>query len=470
MEPTDYLNALRRRWLVVLVLALIGASVGAYFAISTPSQYRATSSVYVTAQRASSSQEVFAGNEFSVAAVQSFIQLATMPAVLKPAIDELGLHESPARFAKSVSATSQSDTVIIDITATDGSAARSAAVSRAVADSLVREASALAPRADGRPALSLTVVSAAETPAVPFAPSRPLFVVIGLVLGLAAGVLVALLRAVFGNQVTSERDLARATDAPVLGRIGRFSGTAVIRRDPLSAVAEEYRRIRTNLEFADIDAAARVVVITSAQPGEGKSTTALNVALAMAESSQKVLLVDADLRKPSVAVNTGLDGSVGLTTVLLGRARLTDAVQDFGDTGLKVLPSGELPPNPSQLLGSAAFARLVETLRKDYDYVVVDAPPLIPVTDALKLVPLADGAVLVALNRSTRVGEFARAVESLELINATLLGVVLNQAQVLVKQAYYGNSGDAGKRKSGRVRKTVTAVKVQQPAMSSESR
>jgi polysaccharide biosynthesis transport protein len=168
------------------------------------------------------------------------------------------------------------------------------------------------------------------------------------------------------------------------------------------------------------------MVVTSAMPGEGKSTVAMNLALALAEVSDRVLLVDADLRRPTVADRLELEGAAGLSTVLIGRADVEDVVQEWGPHGLDVLTSGAIPPNPAELLASPAMRELAERLAARYEVIVWDAPPVLPVTDTLLLARHADGVILLTNARTTRRAQVAEALESLKRAETRILGVVLN--------------------------------------------
>jgi capsular exopolysaccharide synthesis family protein len=203
---------------------------------------------------------------------------------------------------------------------------------------------------------------------------------------------------------------------------------------PHSPQAEAYRQLRTNLQFLQVGGAAaddapggRVLTVSSSVAGEGKSTTAANLAVALAETSARVLLVDADLRRPALAGFLGLEGAVGLTTVLLGQAERGDVVQEWGTAGLQVLPSGPLPPNPTELLGSPAMRRLLDELRAEYDYVVLDSAPLLPVADGAVLAAQVDGTVLLANVTKVRRHQVTEALTTLGRVDAPVLGLVLNQ-------------------------------------------
>ncbi|MDX6212189.1 MAG: tyrosine-protein kinase, partial [Frankiales bacterium] len=181
------------------------------------------------------------------------------------------------------------------------------------------------------------------------------------------------------------------------------------------------------------------IVITSSIPQEGKSTTTANLAITLAQAGLKVVLVEADLRRPKLMQYLGVEGAVGLTSVLIGRVTLDDALQPWGNGSLMVLPSGPTPPNPSELLGSQGMAELIASLEQQADIVLVDAPPLLPVTDAAVLAKICDGALLIVRHGTTTREQVTRAAESLRVVDAHLIGNVLNMAPAKGPDAYgYG--------------------------------
>jgi capsular exopolysaccharide synthesis family protein len=218
----------------------------------------------------------------------------------------------------------------------------------------------------------------------------------------------------------------------------------IVQSSPHSHRSEAFRRLRTNLQFLDIADQPKTIVVTSSLAGEGKSTTAMNLAITLADAGSRVALVDADLRRPSIAEYMGLEGEVGLTTVLIGRADLKDAIQQWGSGSLYVLPSGQVPPNPSELLGSGSMAKLLAQLSSQYDVVLIDTPPLLPVTDAAILAKITGGAVVVAAADQLHRQQLSAGLGSLQDVGARVLGVVLNR--VAHKQtdgySYYDYTGD----------------------------
>ena len=194
-------------------------------------------------------------------------------------------------------------------------------------------------------------------------------------------------------------------------------------------VAEAYKMIRTNLMFALANTDNRVVVFSSAEPGAGKSTLCANLAISMAQAGKKVILLDADMRKPVQHRNFRVSKTLGLSKILGGLNDVNECIYKQLIPNLDLIPSGSIPPNPSELLGSARMAALTEELRKRYDFVFVDTPPLGIVTDALALAPQAAGVVLVARHKQTMYDELSTAIENIKQINASLLGVVLTDTQ-----------------------------------------
>ena len=222
------------------------------------------------------------------------------------------------------------------------------------------------------------------------------------------------------------------------------SSPLVIYGDPQAPLAEAFRQLRTNVQFMDVDTEHKVILVTSASSGEGKSTTVCNLGLALAEAGTSVLIIDADLRRPSVARCLGVDGSIGLTNVLVNRVPVERAVQPLAPA-LDVLPSGLLPPNPSELLGSERMVNLLLALRGSYDVILIDTSPLLPVTDAAVLAPRADGVLVVVRHGRTTVQDLQSARSALDAVSARVLGSVLTMAAHTGKQTYRTNAPPASK-------------------------
>ncbi|MBD3782268.1 MAG: CpsD/CapB family tyrosine-protein kinase, partial [Micrococcales bacterium] len=225
----------------------------------------------------------------------------------------------------------------------------------------------------------------------------------------------------------------------------------IVEVDPRSPRAEAFRSLRTNLRFVDAANHPRTIVVTSSIAGEGKSTLTANLALTMAQAGSRVCLVEADLRRPKVLDYMGLEGAVGLTDALIDRADVFDVIQPYGGTNLWVLGAGRIPPNPSELLGSSAMRTLLQNLSSRFDYVVVDAPPTLPVTDAVVLSKLTDGAIVVLGSGLVDRDQVAQTLDSLGSVDGRVLGVVLNRVPVRELGGYgryaYDTPGDEATRR-----------------------
>jgi len=211
----------------------------------------------------------------------------------------------------------------------------------------------------------------------------------------------------------------------------------ITQHNPKSPISESYVKLRTNIELSAIDSPIQIIMFTSSNPGEGKSTTASNLAVVYAQADKKVLLVDADLRKPTVHHFFTVSNRGGLTSVLTGQQSLAAAVKDTSIDNLQILTSGPIPPNPSELLSSKKMANLLVELREKYDIIIVDTPPVLAVADAQIVSTLCDGTVLVLNAGRVKRELAAKAKANLEHAKARILGVVLNNLERKTADAYY---------------------------------
>ncbi|WP_436006751.1 polysaccharide biosynthesis tyrosine autokinase [Knoellia sp. LjRoot47] len=289
--------------------------------------------------------------------------------------------------------------------------------------------------------VKVTLLREPTTATSPVSPRPARNLALGLVLGLLAGFGAAVVKQLLDTKLRTKEDVEAMTEAVVLGGIP-FDADAekhplIIQADPLAGRAEAFRALRTNLQFVDAANHPRVIVVTSSIAGEGKSSTTANLALAMAESGASVCVIEGDLRRPRLLAYLGLEGSIGLTDVLIGRYELDDVLQPFGAHSLTVLGAGASPPNPSELLGSTSMRNTLEELRRRYDYVLIDGAPVLPVTDSTVLTRLADGAIIVAGSGVVTKDQFDHALETFETVNGTVLGIVLNRIPRQARGGYY---------------------------------
>ncbi|GLZ41882.1 polysaccharide biosynthesis tyrosine autokinase [Actinokineospora sp. NBRC 105648] len=447
MELLDFLRALRVRWRWVVAGLLIGTVAATVVTLATTPQYEARTQLFVSTRQGADGTELYSGSSFSQQRVKSYIEVVTTPRVLDPVIAELGLTATAADLATRITVAAPLDTVLVDIAVRDPDGPRAAAIANAVSRSFMSVVESLEKVGDDPSPVRVSSVRDAAPPERPVAPSVPFNMVLGVLFGLLAGGAAAMVRQLLDTAVRGERDVTALVDAPVLGEIpfDRQAGTnPTLVRQPQSVRAEAFRSLRTNLQFVDAVCRLDALVVTSSVPQEGKSTTAVNLALACVDNGLTVCVVDADLRRPRIAHYLGLVDSVGLTTVLLGRIELDGALQRWGGGNLYVLTAGDTPPNPSEMLGAAVMSELIDQLRERFDLVIIDAPPLLPVTDAALLSTHAAGALLIAGAGKVHRDELRRSLRILDNAGARLLGVVLNLLPLSSRaaQGYYNYAAD----------------------------
>jgi capsular exopolysaccharide synthesis family protein len=464
---TEYLGVLRRQWWVVLLLSCLSmAAAAAYTASATPI-YTATTRLFVSVTTHGDVTDLSSGSTFTQQRVKSYADIVTSRAVLQEIITELRLPYTPDQLAGEITAESPLDTVLLDVSVSDPSPERAAAIANALAVAFPKFVDALeTPRTGITSPVKVSVTQPSAVPTVPVSPRVPLNLALGLLVGLGLGVGAAVLRDQLNTSISGIRDIEKITGAIPLGVVPFDKATSkqpLVDASDQGGRAEAFRTLRTNLQFTNVDEPPRTVVVSSPLPSEGKSTTACNIALTLALSGASVVLVEGDLRLPSLDKYLGLSNAAGLTSVLAGQHDVRDVIVSYQGENLAVLPAGPKPPNPSELLGSTQMSNLLGKLGSHFDYVVIDAPPLLPVTDAAVLAAMADGCVLVTRHGKTTRESLDRAVQSLAAVNARLLGTVLNFAPARTRNGYDGYGYGYGYGSSRRPADAVAPVPRQRP-------
>jgi polysaccharide biosynthesis transport protein len=293
----------------------------------------------------------------------------------------------------------------------------------------------------------LSIVESANLPRVPVGPNKMMMILLSAAIGLALAMGAAYLLEYLDDTVKTAADASKLLNIPVIGHIpeiekGKNDGT-YLTKNPRSAVAEAFRGLRTNLEFAAVDKPLKVILVSSAAVGDGKTSIAAGLATIMAQGGKTVLLVDADLRRPSIHRFLGLSNKNGLTDVFRNSIELHEALQTWNLEKVMVIPGGEPPPNPAELLGSRKMDTILDSLRKVADVVIVDGPPFL-VTDAALLSAKVDGVLLVVKSGFSRKNEVLYSMEQLERAGAKVVGVALNGIKrsaetIYSRYRYYGN-------------------------------
>jgi len=348
VELKDYWLAMRHRWRIVVLIVALSVGAAALLTWQATPQYASTASIFVSTTP-SDTTDLYQGNLAATQRVNSYAELVGKRKLAEQVANDLGTGLDPATLQESVSTSVNPDTVILEITATDPDPVVARDIAQAYASALSDEVASLeTPAGKNDPLVHASIVDNARVSSSPVSPQPVRNIGLALVLGLLLGVGAAVLRELLDTSLTTGEDIAEVTTAPVLGRINADNTAA--RRSPAEVLtdatpwSEAFRVLRTNMQYVEVDHDQKVFVVSSSLPGEGKTTTAANLAITLALAKQRVVLVECDLRRPLIASRLSLDDSVGTTSVLIGKVHLRDAMQQYGDTGLWVLSSGPIPP------------------------------------------------------------------------------------------------------------------------------
>lgn len=403
--------------------------------------YSSTARLFVSTEATTSTSDLLQGSNFTQQRVKSYADIASSPKVLEPVIRDLGLRETTEELSKRVTSSVPLNTVIIELTVEDESPVRAAAIANRLALSLTTTVEEIEKPVDGvATPVKVTIIQDGQTPLNPDNPKPFLDMIIALFGGLVVGVGLAILIENLDLRIRNHGDIEALTTASVLGGIG-FDEDAqenplIVHTKPKSTRAEAFRQLRTNIQFVEAVEGRKSIIISSSVPSEGKSTTIANLAIAMADTGAKVLLIDCDFRKPKQHKYLGIEGAVGLTNHLIGQAKLEDVIQPWGKGKLSILPAGQVPPNPSELLGSEKMKKLILDAEKKFDMVLIDTAPLLPVTDAAILSTMTGGVVVVVSVGKTTRPQLQGALSHIETVGGKVLGFVMNKIPTKGADAY----------------------------------
>lgn len=465
MTIADLLQIVRKHLASAIISFVVVFAAVAAATFIMPPKYTATAEVFAT--YAGQSGETQTTNDMSSGANYLNTQITTYPelvkteAVLQPVIKDLGLDMTTTDLADVVTATNPTNTFMVDISAEVGDPQQAADIANSVAKNLADQISSdlynNSSSSNGSP-IKLTVVQKAQTPTSQSSPNIPLYLAVGLIFGIIVGVGVALLKDILNTKVDSTDDVRELTHASSLGTVPQAAilddSRPVVAAQPAGSEAEEFRRIRTNLSFLTTTATqghGRLLVITSTDPSEGKTTVSSNVAVALAEEGKSVLLIDADLRHPSVAHKLGIEGHVGLSHVLSRQASPADVIQKYWKPNLHIMPAGKRPANASILLNSDLMKEMVDQALTQYDYVIIDTAPLSVASDATVFGRMAGGLVLVTGKGVVEKKELRSTATALQTAEVPILGFIFNFAdpkKIHSKNYYYYYYEDGNKRSS----------------------
>ncbi|HJR89651.1 MAG TPA: polysaccharide biosynthesis tyrosine autokinase [Aeromicrobium sp.] len=441
MDLHQFLGILRARWRFVTLVMAVGALTTAVFIVMTPYTYASTATLLVSTPP-SGVLDPYGSVQTAQQRAQSYANLATDAEFRQ----QVGSRLDGGLGDGSVSAEVIPQTLLLRVNAVAGSPERAQQIATVAADEIIRMVKELeTPANPDIPApIVASLASKATVNPVPVAPNIPLNIVSGILLSLLVSVAGAVLRDSLDTYVRTSHEVEELTGHSPLAVLpfdASVQDQPLTSDDVSASLAEAFRVLRTNLNFANLDAKNQTMLVTSSVPDEGKTFVAANLASAMAGSGRSVLVLDADMRNPNVADLLGLENAVGMITVLLGRATLDQAIQ-VHPSGLHFLGTGPQPPNPSEVLDTQAMRSLLATLRDRYEVVIVDAPPLLPVADSAILATEVDGVLLLVRHGATHREQLRMAVARLNTVGGRLLGTVINQAPMHgVGQYGYGYYG-----------------------------
>lgn len=449
MKLTDYVRRILNRWRVIVSVALLVVVGVMGWTLTMTPVYQSTGQVWVsTSPEITEMSDEIKAAQYAQQKVYSYAAIATSEKMAATVIQDLGLDISPTKLAQKISTNVAYSTVIIAISVQD----ENARMAKRIADSVVANYNDVLGALDSHQGEAPIQVSLLQYPSPPVKvlPSPGLNFVASLVAGLLLGLAGAALRDVIDDSAKGADSLADA-GLPMLGSIpqhggGRGKGDEEAEDAPLvsstdrSAVAEAFRQLRLSIQFARLGNNPHTILVTSSVAGEGKSYVSANLGSVCADAGLRVLLVDLDLRRPTLAKRLGAVNQVGLMNVLVGSISLDAAIQATRTEGLFLLTTGPLPPNPADVLASPVIGDLLARVADEFDIVIIDSPPAGLFVDARELASLVDGVVVVARRKETRMRAVADTVKQLAAVNDGILGVVMNFAEVEADQAHaYGN-------------------------------
>ena len=447
MELVAYWRLLVQSRRLIVASTLIGAVLSFFVTFSMTPIYKASAQLFVsTPASAVDISALLTGSSFSQQRVKSYAQIINSPVNLEPVVKDLKLKMSAEDLSKNITASAPLDTVLISLTVTDTNPKRAARIANAVAQQFgITVKSLELQEIDTESPIKVSIAKFAVPPTAPASPKKSINYALGLMLGFGLGFGIASLRKLLDNTVKNEDDLGdipllaaigfdlNADEKPLITQIGRYA-----------ARTEAFRTLRTNLKHANPGVNPQSIVITSALPNEGKSTSAINIAISLTQSGERVLLVEADLRRPKIPIYLEFASKViGLSELLSSPTKLTWPIvkkhmRKHPEIELQVLTSGRIPPNPAELLESGRFRELMTILKAKFDYIIIDCPPLLPITDAAIVAAQTDGAILVSHAGTTKIPHYQGARDAIRGVGALVLGVILNKIPEEAMEYEYG--------------------------------
>lgn len=455
MTLADFVTVLKKHLSAVIATFVIAMAITLSLALTKTPQYTATAQYYASMRQEYLANELQSDSQNSpngaynaqglnaLKTQQDFIeaqtgmipQLIKTSAVLQPIIDEYKIDTTPETLAKHITVGNGENSLFITVQVSDDSPNLAAKIANAIGKQANTQLSSKDINGQPISQISLTAIQPAVVPSQPSTSGRST-----LLIGFLASVIVSIIAGVaceaLDRKVREDSDITRLIDIPILGHLTQataLTGKPVIITSPNSYIAEQVRRLALNLQFIapDKQQFSNVLVISSTEASDGKTTIATNLAVAYAERGEHVLLIDTDLRKPSVAQVLGINGKVGLTHLLTGRVSSEESFQMYWHNNLHVLPAGNQTTNPGMIINSRAMKHLLDRVAAEYDHVIIDTTPLNVANDATVFANMGCLLLLVVSRGKTLKGHLRRVIAELKTVNTLPVGAVLNRAKAL---------------------------------------
>ncbi|SHH68115.1 polysaccharide biosynthesis tyrosine autokinase [Clostridium grantii] len=435
LDLRDYLHIIKKKIMVIITITFLTTLIGGIY------------SFYVLKPTYYSSMSVIIGKTVSVdgnismdindvtmyvKALETYIQIAKSEDVAEGARGILGDRYSSGQLMGMLSVGAQSNTQIMNITVQAGNEEEAKEIVLAITQSFKENAEKLIPNGN---------IKIFQNPrSFQDSVNKIKIILYSFILGLLISITLVFLLDFLDNTIKTKEEVEKFIGLPVIGLIPKITEKVylIVKSNPSSIAAEGFRTLRTNIQYSSIDKKIRTIVVTSAGQGEGKTQVSGNLALTMANLEKKTIIIDCDMRRPNVHRKFRISNEIGLSDILSEQAEFEEVVHSY-DKHLCVIPSGPMPPNPAEMLNSIKMKFFIEKLKNDFDYIILDTPPVIPVTDAQVIANEADGVILVVASNEADKDAVVRAKELLLKVRANILGVVLNKIEFSKGKGYWYN-------------------------------
>ena len=433
IDLREIFQIIRKHLILIIIIPIVFAAVGAAVSIYLIEPVYESSTTLIVREDKDAEEEISISDvNLSKSLVYTYAEMAKSYTVLDNTAKTLNIDKLNGN---SITVSPVKDTQILKVAVQN----TDPVLARDIADTLVEEFTMEIQRITKTN--NVAVVDYARLPLEPVKPNIVMNTAIAGILGLMLILLIVFLKEYFDNTVKTEKDIENLLGLPILGEVPNFnhgskSGKFLIRDNPSSPIAEAYRKITTNIEFSNVDNEIKTIMITSAKQDEGKTTTICNIAAVMTELKKNILLMDLDLRKPAVHKQFNLSNKTGLTDLLMNKDDFKSYLQNISP-GLDVITTGMVPANPAEIINSRTLKELIKEMAAEYDYILLDAPPVMLVNDPITISTYSNAVILAIEHGKTEKELAKKAVDSLKQVDANIVGAVFNNIPVSKQNNYY---------------------------------